>query len=118
MYNIDIEHLYTVNGYITYTILVTSGSFSGESSFCISRVELESAINELETISSLLVGSFTLGDFDSDDYIQFEMHELGHMTINGQIGGSNSQQYLVYSIQTDQTELDRIIRVFRESLYL
>ena len=47
MNNITLEYRYTVQGYITYSVNVKSGEFSGASGFCISKVLLKEAVQRL-----------------------------------------------------------------------
>ncbi|MHB1453779.1 MAG: WapI family immunity protein, partial [Saccharofermentanales bacterium] len=102
---LNFTHQFTVEGYITFLIQVKSGSFSGESSFCISAEILKNSIFVLEEIYNLLTGSCTINDYDSDDFITFEMQKNGHMIVRGQVGGSHNSQYLIYELQSDQTLL-------------
>ena len=39
-YCLTLEHLYTVEGYLTLTIGVKSGEFTGKSHFCVSEEQL------------------------------------------------------------------------------
>jgi len=103
------SHEYTVEGYVTFLVHVTSGLFSGESSFCIAAEALKKGVHELQSIYKLLIGEFTLHDYDSDDFIAFEMQKYGHIVIRGQVGGSHSSQYLVYKFHSDQAGLKQII---------
>ena len=113
MGNIIFEYLYTVEGYITFTIRVESGEFSGVSNFCISEGSLKDAISALGEIYNNLKGTYQINDFDSDDFMCFEMGELGHMTITGQLGGSYNIPFLKYQNSSDQTVLAEIISIFK-----
>jgi len=57
-----------------------------------------------------------MNNYDNDDFILFESMKLGHLKISGQVGGSHSQQYLVYQFMTDQTSLNVAISSFRNAL--
>ena len=106
---IDFVYQYSVEGYITFSVNVTSGPFSGESNFCVATELLEKGIYELQNVYKLLAGTYTLNDYDSDDFFAFEMQQHGHMIVRGQVGGSHNSQYLVYEFQSDQTALKKII---------
>lgn len=113
MDSIIFEHRYTVGGYITFAVSVTSGDFSGASSFCIAESSLKEAISSLSEMHETLKGSYQMNDYDSDDFIIFEFLTLGHLEISGEVGGSHSEQYLKYQFITDQTVLNGIISGFR-----
>lgn len=113
MGSLAFEHQCTVGGYITFTIRVISGSYSGASSFCISESLLKDAISSLRTLYDELQGTYQMNDYDSDDFILFEFRSLGHVEIAGQVGGSFSDQYLRYRFLTDQTVLAGVISAFR-----
>jgi len=103
------EYKYSVEGYITFTIKVNSGEFSGASSFCISGNSLKNTILSLRGMYNSLEGEYQMNDYDSDDFVLFEFLNLGHIRITGQVGGSHNQQYLRYQFNADQTFLDKII---------
>ena len=113
MVNIIFEHLYTVEGYVTFAITVVSGKFSGASNFCISENSLADAVLTLREIYNKLSGEYQMNDYNSDDFILFEFEKYGHLKVSGQVGGSHRQQYLVYQFMTDQTVLAEIISSFR-----
>jgi len=54
-----------------------------------------------------------MNDYDSDDFIYFEMKSLGHMIITGQLGGSYNIPFLKYENRADQTLLADIISNFK-----
>ena len=105
-----LTHQYTINRYITFSVCVNSGLFSGESNFCISFHDLKKGIEQLQNNYKTLSGICRLQDSDSDDFIIFEMQKHGKMIVSGQVGGSHSAQYLVYQFESDQTELEKIIK--------
>jgi len=113
MEKITFDYQYTVGGYITFTIGVVSGGFSGTSNFCISESSLREAVSFLSEMYNNLKGAYQMNDYDSDDFISFEFQDLGHMVISGQAGGSHSAQYLKYQFITDQTVLAEIISNFK-----
>lgn len=106
---IDFEHLYTVEGYSTFRVVVVSGQFSGTSNFCVSNEKLSLVINNLTKIYEEFKGTCEMQDFDSDGFITFEITSIGHVIIKGQIGGSHEDQYLRFNMRTDQTILSKII---------
>ena len=116
MENIKFTHQYTVEGYLTFNIEVISGGFSGVSNFCISEYSLKEAISALARMYNNLKGTYQMNDYDSDDFILFEMKSLGHMTITGQLGGSYNIPFMKYKNRADQTVLATIISDFKRML--
>ena len=116
MNTIELSHLYTVEGYITFSVRVASGDFSGKSGFCINDGSLRNSLQILQSMYDNLSGSCIINDYDSDDYISLEMQQYGHLIIRGQIGGSYHTQFLAYEMLTDQTELKKIIDSFNHLL--
>ena len=104
MNEITVKHLYTVEKYITFHVYIMSGDFSGCSNFCTSALDM---------LHERLYGEYTLTDYDSDDYILFQFQKYGHLKISGQVGGSQSDQFLKFSLYSDQTFLRRLITELR-----
>ncbi len=113
MNEITVKHLYTVEKYITFHVYIMSGDFSGCSNFCTSEEMLQSAVEALDMLHERLYGEYTLTDYDSDDYILFQFQKYGHLKISGQVGGSQSDQFLKFSLYSDQTFLRRLITELR-----
>jgi len=116
MSSLTVTHLGTYGDFIGYLVRVESGAFSGESSFCISVDWLEDGIAALQELHHSLHGSYTFEDYDSDDFITFEMQKYGHMLISGQVGGSHRPQWLKFELLTDQAELPKIINDYSQLL--
>ena len=57
-----------------------------------------------------------LTDYDSDDYVLFKFQRLWHLVIAGQLGGSYSEQFLKFKINSDQTFLHQIIVQLKQML--
>ena len=110
---LELKFQYNVEDYITFSIRVVCDDYSGKAEFCISKHKLIEKLTELEGLYNNLVGSCRMDDYDSDDFMLFEMESLGHMTITGQLGGSYHIPYLKYQYYTDQTVLAEIISSFR-----
>jgi hypothetical protein len=104
------EYLYTVENYITFCIKVKSGKFSGASNFCISKDQIIVTVQKLSELYNKLTGFYKLSDYDSDAYITFEMHKLGHMNVFGQIGGSHEDHFMKFKYMVDQTVLINFIQ--------
>jgi len=100
----------TWNDYANFSVFVKSGKFSGETNFCISACLLKEGIDALQKIYQSLNGSYVLNDYDSDDFISFEMQKHGQLLIRGQIGGSHNPQFLNFEMSEDQTYLAEIIQ--------
>ena len=113
MESLVFEYLYTVEGYITFTVRVQSGEFSGASSLCMPKSSFQDAISSLNDMYNNLKGTYQINDCDSDDFIQFEFLDLGHIKVSGQVGGSHREQFLNYQFVTDQTVLNSIISDFK-----
>ena len=111
-----LEHLYTVEDYFTFNIRVKSGDFSGASNFCMPKTSIISLIDNLEKMYTKLKGRSQLTDSDSDAYVRFEMENLGHMSISGQIGGSHQDHYMKFAYTVDQTVLRYFIQVLKRIL--
>ena len=109
-----LEHLYTVDDYTTFNIKIKSGQFAGASSFCMPRENIISTIDILAKMNKSLQGSCIINDIDSDALIVFEMGNLGHMLIYGQIGGSHQDHFMKFSFLADQTVLPGLILLFKE----
>lgn len=112
---LTLEHLYTVEDYLTYNIKIKSGEFSGASNFCMSRDNVVMLIEELTKMHNELKGSCELKDYDSDANIIIEMDKLGHLFIYGQIGGSHEEQSLKFKMNSDQTVLEELKNIFKKS---
>ncbi len=110
-YCLTIEHLYTVEGYLTLTISVKSGLFMGKSNFCISGEQLGIFIKSLKEISLRLLGDSRMDDYDSDAHIIFEVTKLGNVIVTGQIGGSHEEHSMRFKFTSDQTIFERLVRL-------
>ena len=116
MDKISFEHQFTVEGYLTFSVRVISGDFSGSANFCISEIALKEVISALSEVYNCLKGTCQMNDYDSDDFNLFETEKLGHIIVTGQIGGSHRRQYLNYQFITEQTVLAEIISDFKNML--
>ena len=116
MYSIQFKYLYTVQGYVTFSVHVHSQEFSGASNFCLSEEAIRSAIVSLSDIYERLQGEYEIWDSDSDDYLIIKSLSYGHFSVFGQLGGSYNAQYLKYELQIDQTDLKQIIENFQRFL--
>ena len=105
---LELEYLYTVGGYVTFRVRVRSGAFSGEGSFCLPRQQLRACAGQLAHCLQSLSGACAVQDTDSDDFLRIEMEKYGHASVSGKVGGCFTDQYLVFRLRTDQTEVRRI----------
>ncbi|WP_421617423.1 WapI family immunity protein [Brevibacillus sp. TJ4] len=108
---LTVEHLYTVEGYLTLAISIKSGEFMGKSNFCISEEHLSTFIQSLKEMGARLSGDSKIVDYDSDSYIIIEVNKLGHVIISGQVGGSHEEHSMKFKFTTDQTILESFGRV-------
>lgn len=107
-----LEYLYTVEDYITLSIRVKSGEFSGQSNFCISKERINLIIEKLREMQENLLGSITLDDYDSDAHIIFKVSGLGQLVITGQIGGSHEEHTMKFKFVSDQYIIHGLINTF------
>lgn len=113
---IYIEHLYTVEDYFTFNIKIKSGEFSGASNFCIARENIVSIIENLSEMYTELKGYCEINDCDSDANIKMKMDKYGHVFVFGQIGGSHEEHSMKFRFNTDQTVLNRLIKMLKTIL--
>lgn len=106
-----IEHLYSVEDYFTFNIWVKSGSFSGASHFCLPKEVIKLSIEKLTKMNNELTGCCEIADNDSDAYITFSMDKFGHMIVSGQIGGSQEEHFMKFRYNTDQTIIDKLVKL-------
>lgn len=106
---------YLVQTSFTFTLKVSSGGFYGNSSFCIRKDQLQNVCNNLKSMYSNLEGFTRINDNDSDAYVLMQIKRNGHLTIEGQVGGSYQDHFMNFKFQTDQTCIPSLIKDF-ESL--
>ena len=107
---------YLVYENFTFNLIVKSSNFCGESHFCVRRNEIESFCTSLSEIYSALAGSAILCDNDSDGFVKFDMEYDGHLTVSGQVGGSNEDHSLRFKFLTDQTCIPKFTQDFKKLL--
>lgn len=115
-YDFTVTPLYAIGGYLTFSVHVVSGEFSGKSNFCVSCDSLQSTIAELEVLYATLSGQCVLYDGDSDDYLVFTALKHGHIQVQGQLGGSYNDQFLKFLCVIDQTSIKSVIVSFQRGL--
>ena len=108
--DISFEYLYTINHYVTFNIVANSRGFSGNAHFCIAKDQLGTAIKKLYVIYDQLEGTCTLYDNDCDDYVTVTAQNYGKIVISGQLGGSDTDQFLKFELITDQIKLHEMIK--------
>jgi hypothetical protein len=106
-----INHLYTVEEYLTLNFLVKSGEFSGKSNFCVSKERIELIVQSLREVHKNLLGRIDIEDYDSDAHLVFELNRLGQAIVSGQIGGSHEEHIMRFKFISDQTILERLINL-------
>lgn len=107
---------YLVEINFTFDLHVKSNGFTGTSSFCVRKDEIERFCDELLQLYSLLSGCSIINDEDSDSYVQFNVEPYGHIYVRGQVGGSHEDHYMKFCFQTDQTCLPYFIEGFNNLL--
>ncbi|MDB5200484.1 MAG: hypothetical protein JWO92_2447 [Chitinophagaceae bacterium] len=107
---------YLVQLNFTFDLTVLSEGFCGTSHFCIRRDEIESFCSKLTNLHSSLSGSARLDDNDSDAFVEFNIESEGQLHVNGQVGGSHEDHYMVFKFQTDQTCIPNFVQDFKSLL--
>ena len=110
---IFLEMLYEVDKYYTFCIKIKNFEFTGERNFCINQIELEKFLKQLEKIYNEMSGCVEFRDIESDSFLAFEF-KGDQVKVNGQLGGSWEENYLVFSFFVDQTILKRMMEIFVE----
>jgi hypothetical protein len=113
---IELEHTCTDDGYVSFSVVVVSGGFSGASGFCLPVDSLRDAVSSLSRIDHDLSGSYQIDDCESDDFILLEYLSQGHLRVSGQVGGSFNNQYLRYEFDTEQTAMNAVVASLRSML--
>lgn len=103
--------------YGPFGVRIKSDTFSGSYVFCVERENLEHDIIKLKELINTLEGIYRLNDMDSDSYIIFEMMKYGKLAIRGMIGGSYSDNYMVFGFEADQTLLTNFIESLTKIIY-
>ena len=114
MDNISFAFVLKSENYITFSVSVNSGCFSGKSNFCLSQTTISTVIEALRLLNRELAGEYSIFDSDSDDFVQISFKKYGHLRISGQLGGSFNKEYLVYCFDSDQTLLTQIIESLQQ----
>lgn len=104
-----ITGMYLVDGYVTFRIEMKSFSFSGTDSFCSNKRDIDAFCTQMTDMYNTLKGEAILYDYDSDNYLKFEMHYNGSLTLSGQLGGSHNEHFVKFSFDTDQTAIPSFI---------
>lgn len=96
-------------------LYVRSGGFTLQTDFYFERWPLDDFIEKLSLMSERLIGDAVLKPMWEDDFIKFEMLDLGHVAITGEFAThSPYKQKLIFGFETDQT----VLITFRDDLRL
>lgn len=114
--NLEINHLFTVDNYLTIQIKIRSGEFTGSGNFCISKETLVLVIKTLSKLLDDLNGTCTINDYDTDAFLLLSVDQYGHVVIKGQIGGSHQDNFMCFKSSMDQTVLNNLIKLFKRFL--
>ncbi|MFD2172163.1 hypothetical protein [Tumebacillus lipolyticus] len=109
---LTVNHLYTIEDYLTLNIQVRSGDFAGSSNFCISKENAILISRSLSDMHKKLMGSCAIEDYDSDAHLQIEVNSFGRVLVYGQIGGSHEDHYMKFKFISDQAALELLRRLF------
>lgn len=110
--SISIETLYSVGGYTTYCISVSSIGFSGFGHFCIHEDSVRSIISEINNMQDTLCGKINIEDGDSDAFLEILFQDDMNLFVSGQLGGSYEDNMLKFKFRADQT----LLRGLKEAL--
>ena len=99
----------------TFSVHVKTKKFSGKHNFCIEWNFLSQKIKDLENLIEQLCGECVIEDMDSDSYLNFSMKKYGKMTFSGRLGGTHTNNYMVFEFMADQTIVQNLI-VFLKTL--
>ena len=102
---ISIQSLYCIGGYVTYEVAVSTDSFSGSCSFCISEDMVKDYVEVIKSMTNSLNGEIEIRDCESDAYLKFYFEDKKNFYVLGQIGGSYEDNTLKFKLKADQTIL-------------
>lgn len=108
---LHLEHLYTVEENITFSITVKSYEFYGKYNFCMHISKIYEYIERLNFMNQSFSGECKIMDSDSNSFICL-MFEEQVLKVTGQLGGSYEDNFMKFSFLTDQT----LIKLFIEAL--
>lgn len=107
-----------MENYFTFKIFIKSNLFSGRNIFSLSKENLIQYIKSLEKLLLELDGELKIEDLDSDDFINIKfIDKIGHIKVQGQLGGSFNEQYVIFCFYSDQTFLQNLSDFFKKYLY-
>jgi hypothetical protein len=107
---------YLVQINYTFDLTAKSSDFSGTSHFCVRTDEIEAFCNDLMVMHASFSGSAQLSDNDSDGFVRFQLHDSGHLSVSGQVGGSHEDHYMTFEFLTDQTCIPPFVADFKALL--
>lgn len=98
------------------SLSMRSGGFRLETEFFFEEFSLHQFVAGLTEMDKTLTGKATLKPMWENDFVEFAMDKLGHVTITGEFTEYGSlEQKLSFGFETDQTCLaplrDRLIRL-------
>jgi hypothetical protein len=120
---LTLSHLDTYSDYYPYmgqrTLRIrvsVSSRFSGSDDFYLTLEKIRSVIETLTKMHRDLTGTCEIKSMalDSDSYFKLEMVDNGHVSITGQLGSVDDDDYLKFKIYSDQTILTRLIQILQD----
>ena len=111
------QDYYPYMGQTTLQIRVSVNSrFSGSDNFYFTLEKIKSAIEILNRMHQDLKGicEFKNMEIHSDSFFKLEMVDFGHVSVTGQFGSMVDDDYLKFSLYSDQTVLPRLIQILQE----
>jgi hypothetical protein len=107
---------YLVQVNYTFDLTVKSNSFSGTLHFCVRKDEIEELCSDLKKMMFSFASKAHLFDNDSDSFIDFNIDDSGRVFVNGQLGGSHEDNYMIFKFSSDKIATEYFIQEL-ESLF-
>lgn len=98
-----------IGDYENIILDIKTKNYWGRGEFCIPTQNILEHIQSLTLIINSLNGNYKISDMDSDAHLSFDMKLYGKLTVSGQIGGTHTNNCLIFEFEADQTLLQNIV---------
>lgn len=99
-----------VDNYKSFYVFADNTTLQGSYDFCFNNITISNFIDSLTKMYNTFKGSAFIQDSDSNSFLKFEfLDRVGHIKLNGQLGGNYTENYVVFSMYLDQTIIPLII---------
>lgn len=102
LFRMGIDLLYRSTFYSTFTVTVFSDAFSGKCSFSLSKESINQVIDDLKRMEFQDNAEVRFSDCESDSFILLRKQSR-KVFINGQIGGTHRDNYMVFKNTADNS---------------